>query len=609
VIGTNRPIGDVAARIFSSRFYQTLADGRSVQRAFDNARVELGLHGVPDGTVLELIPRAGVDPAGLRLLGGDVPVVKSDEPIVKLDAMRRLSEVVAGLTRAGSARAALGLVSAGFLSAGLWFGYEKLKPVPEPEPPPIGEIVGKNAPPPIPAPEPISASFSENIFPLVAPPKPAAAPSPGEHHGGSTVSARRLWPGGVIPYRLDPPKELGAIGQTVEEAIRHWNEATDRIYFRPVGPGDAYFVEFVKSNACASSVGKTVDAGGQAIFVAEACAFDNLVHELGHCVGLQHQHCRSDRDNYLDVLMQNMAPGTQPNFEKLPRLPEDVAPFDFSSVMLFSRDAFSINGQDTLRIKSEWSSMVGTNWGVPRRAFAGLRGLSRGDVRAVEVLYPKTVDGKKTSVRPDPIPIPNPSPAAATATSIKPWPGGVIPYTVNVDIPAGLRSQVVLAVGRFNNHSAATGVRYRPFQDDDRAWIQIGQGDGCYSFVGKTVETGPQQLVVEPECSVTYILRELAHAAGLSNQCARLDRDKFIAIHFENMTPGVSNNFEKIKTGYESFPFFDHDSLMNYPENVFSTNDKPTIVSLSGAKIRVGDDLSDTDSKVIAKIYKPTTGH
>jgi hypothetical protein len=71
VVGTNRTIGDQAARVFSARFYHTLADGGSVQQAFDDALVELEVHGIPESATPVLICREGVDPENVVLVGPD----------------------------------------------------------------------------------------------------------------------------------------------------------------------------------------------------------------------------------------------------------------------------------------------------------------------------------------------------------------------------------------------------------------------------------------------------------------------------------------------------------------------------------------------------------
>ncbi len=69
VIGTNRAIGDRAARVFSTRLYRTLADGGTVKQAFDDACVELELYQIPEESTPVLMTRAGIDPEQVRLFG------------------------------------------------------------------------------------------------------------------------------------------------------------------------------------------------------------------------------------------------------------------------------------------------------------------------------------------------------------------------------------------------------------------------------------------------------------------------------------------------------------------------------------------------------------
>ena len=69
VIGTNRAIGDKAARVFATRLYRTLADGGTVKQAFDDACVELEIYQIPEESTPVLMTRAGVDPGQLTLFG------------------------------------------------------------------------------------------------------------------------------------------------------------------------------------------------------------------------------------------------------------------------------------------------------------------------------------------------------------------------------------------------------------------------------------------------------------------------------------------------------------------------------------------------------------
>jgi hypothetical protein len=101
VVGTNRAIGDEAARVFSARFYHTLADGGSVQQAFDDARVELELHGIPESATPVLNCREGVDPEQVVLLGPDdaAAMPRAAEPAAKRPGERAGAPDRLGLVR------------------------------------------------------------------------------------------------------------------------------------------------------------------------------------------------------------------------------------------------------------------------------------------------------------------------------------------------------------------------------------------------------------------------------------------------------------------------------------------------------------------------------
>jgi hypothetical protein len=61
-IGMNASIHDEAARVFAAQLYSAIGFGRSVQQAFEQARLELQLEGLPGADIPELFARAGVDP-------------------------------------------------------------------------------------------------------------------------------------------------------------------------------------------------------------------------------------------------------------------------------------------------------------------------------------------------------------------------------------------------------------------------------------------------------------------------------------------------------------------------------------------------------------------
>ena len=67
-IGMNASIDDEAARIFAAQFYSAIGFGRSVQQAFEQAKLELKLEGIQGAAIPELFARPGVDPNQIFLV-------------------------------------------------------------------------------------------------------------------------------------------------------------------------------------------------------------------------------------------------------------------------------------------------------------------------------------------------------------------------------------------------------------------------------------------------------------------------------------------------------------------------------------------------------------
>ena len=58
------------------------------------------------------------------------------------------------------------------------------------------------------------------------------------------------------------------------------------------------------------------------------------------------------------------------------------------------------------------------------------------------------------------------------------------------------------------------------------------------------------------------------------------DRDEYVTIEWDNITPGLENNFEKYSSSEVTHfnTTYDYYSVMHYDAYAFSKNGKPTIV-------------------------------
>lgn len=146
---------------------------------------------------------------------------------------------------------------------------------------------------------------------------------------GFTYFASTPWPNGVIPLEFTSGVTPTQMTQFYA-ACAEWT-ARANVTCRPRS-GEPQFARVTKEPGCSSYVGTTA-SGPSFINLADNCwAGKTIGHELGHLLGLLHEHQRSDRDEYLTILWQNVPSGLE--FLLAPFVnSENRSPYDFESIM------------------------------------------------------------------------------------------------------------------------------------------------------------------------------------------------------------------------------------------------------------------------------------
>jgi len=134
--------------------------------------------------------------------------------------------------------------------------------------------------------------------------------------GLSNTTYGRVWPNGVVPYHLNDSLSENTKSR-VRDAVAHWNSfRAVTLVERTSSNASAYpdFVDFVNDNRCASWIGYQ-GTGAQAIYTGDKCSTGTMIHEIGHALGLLHEHTRSDRDQFVRIHWDCIDPAMHINFE------------------------------------------------------------------------------------------------------------------------------------------------------------------------------------------------------------------------------------------------------------------------------------------------------
>ncbi|XP_048582034.1 protein SpAN-like [Nematostella vectensis] len=169
-----------------------------------------------------------------------------------------------------------------------------------------------------------------------------------------------LWGSRVIPYVIDSGLESLAV-DAINAAIQEFGTYTC-ITWRP-RVGDEYYVKFIKSSGCWSYVGKiNAVEGYQDLSIGLGCESKGVVmHEMMHALGFWHEQSRTDRDQYVEIMWENILPDKDNNFQKYTHDQIDSLgfPYDYNSIMHYQNMAFSSNGKNTIQKPNAPSEPLG----------------------------------------------------------------------------------------------------------------------------------------------------------------------------------------------------------------------------------------------------------
>ncbi|XP_023293397.2 seminal metalloprotease 1 [Lucilia cuprina] len=194
------------------------------------------------------------------------------------------------------------------------------------------------------------------------------------------VSPTYRWPNNIVYYKIVGNFDA-AHRQAILEGIATI-EARTCIRFHEADDSQPHYVAITSdSGGCYTAVGylaKVQQMNLEVYPLNEGCfRTGTILHEFMHALGFYHQQSDPQRDDYIEILYENVIPGKEFNFEKYQStfVTDFDMGYDYESCLHYSSTAFSVNGKATIRT-------------LDSKAEIGQRiGLSDKDISKINIMY------------------------------------------------------------------------------------------------------------------------------------------------------------------------------------------------------------------------------
>jgi hypothetical protein len=179
---------------------------------------------------------------------------------------------------------------------------------------------------------------------------------------GVAIFGNKQWPNGIIPYDIsaitdaDDRQLIVNSMQRLMYDVATPVDGTDTrnacVYFRPRQSTDAVYFKIQYGNGCSANVGYLTQQQSTMTLQQNGCFYYGTIqHELMHVLGFYHEQSRPDRDNYLEIHLENVESNMVHNFNKYAwgsTVLNQGSGYDYKSIMHYETTAFSTNGKPTM---------------------------------------------------------------------------------------------------------------------------------------------------------------------------------------------------------------------------------------------------------------------
>uniref|UniRef100_E2J7A2 Metalloendopeptidase n=1 Tax=Triatoma matogrossensis TaxID=162370 RepID=E2J7A2_9HEMI len=204
-----------------------------------------------------------------------------------------------------------------------------------------------------------------------------------DENRNALISKERRWPRGVVPYIYH--EHFSDNDKKRIEAAMAILEKYTCIKFVPYKQGisDQMVVFITEQSGCRATVGYKLTRRRHNLNLnSKGCLgrTGTILHEMLHVLGLQHEHARPDRDDYVRIIWDNIEDGHQKNFVKASSKEYTTfgIPYNYASVMHYRAVSFSKNDKATI---------IPTDPTVDIRVLGQRKKVTKLDLKKINIMY------------------------------------------------------------------------------------------------------------------------------------------------------------------------------------------------------------------------------
>ncbi|HUS06810.1 MAG TPA: M12 family metallopeptidase, partial [Bryobacteraceae bacterium] len=168
--------------------------------------------------------------------------------------------------------------------------------------------------------------------------------------------------------------------------------------------------------------------------------------------------------------------------------------------------------------------------------------------------------------------------AIDVTTTTRRWPGGVIPYTVDSDVPD--KKRITDGIQHWIDNTGLSLVPRTSEANYVRFSRFTGAGDVCGNSQVGMAGRGAQRINLADDCDSSTVIHEIGHAVGLFHEQTRQDRDFYVRVLYNNMDKTQVSQFDQQISAGQDLGSYDYGSVMHYSNFAFSRNGEATLESI-----------------------------